>query len=271
MKFSIITVCYNNRDGLEKTIKSVICQTYNDYEFIVIDGGSKDGTKELLEQYNDKIDFWCSEPDNGIYNAMNKGVKHTRGEYVIFMNSGDIFYDSKVLENIAKINTDAEIITGNVNSMDDNTPLRYHHESMFEQLYHDTLNHQGTFVKRQLLIDYPYEETNLKIVSDWKFWIDAIILHNASFYRTDITVAAQDMTGISQDTARVKNEREIVYDQFLPPLLRDEIRAYYNLQKHPMLKNSLYIQEKMPWLYAIIRKSVTLIYKMLKKFYQEPC
>lgn len=264
MKFSVITVCYNNRDGLEKTIKSVICQTNKDYEFIVIDGGSKDGTKELLEQYDDHIDFWCSEPDKGIYNAMNKGVTHAHGDYAIFMNSGDVFYKDNTLDAIAKINTDADIISGNVNRMDNDVPLRFHHKSMFEQIYHDTLNHQGTFIKLELLKKFPYEEKDLKIVSDWKFWIDSIIFDNASFYYTDTIVAKQDMTGVSQNSEIVQQERKVVLDSYFPPLLQSELNDYYHLQMSPMVKNSEYIKQKSPLIYLFLRKATTLLYKILK-------
>lgn len=264
MKFTIITVCFNNRGGLEKTIKSVICQTYKDYEFIVIDGGSKDGTKELLEQYDDQIDFWCSEPDKGIYNAMNKGVTHAHGDYAIFMNSGDIFYNNNVLEVIASISTDADIITGNVNRMDNDMPLRIYRNSMFKQLYYDTINHQGTFIKLELLKKYPYEEKELKIVSDWKFWIDSIIIGNASVYRTNTIVAKQDMTGVSQNGKVLNEERKRIINKYFPPLLQSELNDYYHLQMSPMVKNSEYIKQKSPLIYLFLRKATTLLYKILK-------
>ena len=93
MKLSIITVNYNNKAGLQKTIDSVVCQTWRDFEWIVIDGGSTDGSKELIEQYQQHFAYWCSEPDKGVYNAMNKGISKAKGEYLNFMNSGDCFYN----------------------------------------------------------------------------------------------------------------------------------------------------------------------------------
>ena len=83
MKLSVITINYNNRDGLKKTIESVVNQTYKDFEYIIIDGGSTDGSVEVLKEYSDKIDYWVSEPDKGIYNAMNKGIDIAKGEYVM--------------------------------------------------------------------------------------------------------------------------------------------------------------------------------------------
>ena len=99
-KYSIITINYNNADGLRRTIESVVSQTFDDYEYVIIDGGSTDGSVDVIKEYENKISYWVSEKDGGIYNAMNKGVKASNGEYLIFMNSGDVFYRDKVLEDI---------------------------------------------------------------------------------------------------------------------------------------------------------------------------
>ena len=101
MKYSIITINYNNCDGLEKTIQSVINQSYQNFEFIIIDGGSTDSSVEVIKKYSNKIDYWISEPDKGIYHAMNKGIIQAHGEYLNFMNSGDLFYDNDVLKDIS--------------------------------------------------------------------------------------------------------------------------------------------------------------------------
>lgn len=92
MKLSIITVNLNNRDGLKRPIDSVVSQTFTNYEWIVIDGGSTDGSRELIEQYSNHFAYWCNEPDKGIYNAMNKGIAHAKGEWLQFLNSGDVLY-----------------------------------------------------------------------------------------------------------------------------------------------------------------------------------
>ena len=109
MKYSIITINYNNRDGLEMTINSVLEQTYKDFEYIIIDGGSTDGSLEVIKKHAAQIDYWVSEPDNGIYNAMNKGIRKATGDYLNFMNSGDTYHTSSVLGDIA--NLDSESIT----------------------------------------------------------------------------------------------------------------------------------------------------------------
>ncbi len=99
-KVSIVTVVYNDAKGLEKTIKSVINQTYKNVEFIIIDGGSTDGTVEIIKKYEDYIDYWVSEEDKGIYDAMNKGIKAATGTWINFMNAGDVFVDCEVLSSI---------------------------------------------------------------------------------------------------------------------------------------------------------------------------
>lgn len=230
MKLSIITINYNNREGLQRTIDSVICQTWKNIEWIIIDGGSTDGSKELIEKYQDHFAYWCSEPDNGVYNAMNKGIRHSNGEYLIFLNSGDCFYDDSVLQQVEDVHSDASIISGQVVRMDNNELQRQYCDSILMQLYLDTLNHQGTFIKKSLFKDNLYDE-NLKIVSDWKFWLDAIIRRNASVDVLDLIVARQDMSGISTDKsdagiALLMDERERTLKEFFNPLLRKELDNY---------------------------------------------
>jgi glycosyltransferase involved in cell wall biosynthesis len=112
MKYSIITVNFNNKEGLRKTIESVIHQTFRDYEFIVIDGGSTDGSTDILREYDTHINYWVSEPDGGIYQGMNKGIKIAAGEYLNFMNSGDCFYDPDILEKVSRYKSEADFIVG---------------------------------------------------------------------------------------------------------------------------------------------------------------
>jgi glycosyltransferase involved in cell wall biosynthesis len=100
-KLSIITINYNNVKGLEKTINSVVNQSYNDFEYIIIDGGSTDGSVDIIKKHENKIVFWVSEPDNGIYDALNKGVKHSNGEYLLFLNGDDCLIDDAILQKIS--------------------------------------------------------------------------------------------------------------------------------------------------------------------------
>lgn len=158
MKLSIITVNLNNADGLKKTIDSVISQSFKDYEWIVIDGGSTDGSKELIEEYSSHFSYWVSEYDQGAYYAINKGISHAVGEYVNFLNSGDCFASSSILSDIFSKEHTADIlygymmrrsINGIINSAQ-NMKRRLNHYDF----YFDTFGHQSTFTKRSLLISY---------------------------------------------------------------------------------------------------------------------
>lgn len=114
MKLSIITVNRNNTEGLRKTIESVVSQTYTDFEYIIIDGASTDGSVDIIKEYADRITYWVSEPDNGIYNAMNKGILKAKGEYLQFLNSGDWLVDEGVLQTMIKYTDDVDILIGNI-------------------------------------------------------------------------------------------------------------------------------------------------------------
>ena len=98
MKISVVTVCYNSVDSIEETMLSVLNQTYSDVEYIIIDGGSTDGTVDIIKKYADRLVYWVSEPDKGIYDAMNKGIAAATGDYINFMNSGDRFASTNVIE-----------------------------------------------------------------------------------------------------------------------------------------------------------------------------
>ena len=113
-RVSIITVCYNCKDELEKTIKSVLNQTCKDFEYIIIDGGSEDGTVDVIKKYRSGIDYWVSEKDSGVYNAMNKGSKVAHGEYLYFLNAGDIFHNEETLKMIEEELNKSDMLYGNV-------------------------------------------------------------------------------------------------------------------------------------------------------------
>ena len=113
MKVSVVTICYNAKTVIERTIQSVLNQTYSDIEYILIDGGSTDGTVEIIKQYSHRISSWVSEPDHGIYDAMNKGVMRATGEWIHFLNAGDVYHDHDVLENfVPKISATTDIAYG---------------------------------------------------------------------------------------------------------------------------------------------------------------
>lgn len=219
MKVSIITVNYNDRVGLESTICSVLKQDCNDFEYIIIDGGSTDGSVDVIQHYADKINYWISEKDRGIYHAMNKGVAHSHGDYCLFLNSGDSFCHTSVLKNIMALNYSEDIIVGKVIAKDKQTelfipPLK---EISMYYLYSATISHQGAFIKTEMLRKTPYDE-QLKIVSDWKFFLESIVFNNCSIRYVDERVAYFDTTGIStSNPEQMWAEKIKVLSEKLPP------------------------------------------------------
>ena len=216
MKLSIITINFNNRDGLRKTIESVVNQTWRDFEYIIIDGGSKDGSVEVIKEFADRIDYWVSEPDKGIYNAMNKGIAVANGEYCQFLNSGDTLSDTNVAKCIASELDGKAIYFARTRFMDTFETITIPQQITMRTLYKRSLPHPSSYIQRQLLLKFPYDET-LRIVSDWKFWIQAIILENCSYDILDLIAVDFDTNGIS---AKQKNialtERDVVLKQLLP-------------------------------------------------------
>ena len=264
MKLSIITVNYNNKAGLQKTIDSVVAQTWRDFEWIIIDGGSTDGSKELIEQYQQHFAYWCSEPDKGVYNAMNKGIDKARGEYLLFLNSGDALYDEHVLQNVDDLHLDADIISGQVERMDNHQLLRVYDNNILKQLFYSTLNHQGSFIKRKLFDDLAYEES-YRIVSDWKFWLDAIIKNNASLEIINLIVTIQDMTGISsEEPLRDKEERQKLLNKFFPIPVQQELKRSWYLQNSTYVQRGQYIKENSESVFNALLRFIGIVEKVVR-------
>lgn len=271
MRLSIITINYNNLEGLKKTYESVVCQTWTDYEWIIIDGGSTDGSREFIEEHQDKFTYWCSEPDKGVYNAMNKGIAKAHGEYLNFMNSGDCYYNKNVLGDINQLGSNADIIVGHVVRGDNGEFLRYYdkNHSILSILLVQTLDHQASFIRKALLDKYKYDET-LKIVSDWKFWIEAIVFGDASVEYIKMAVAIQDMDGISfRNRLLDQQERQLVLDQLIPHCVREEILRYTEMKSVLNEENVLYLKKNCYSLYLFLRKLTSLTAKIVYKIRKE--
>lgn len=201
MKLSIITINYNNIEGLKKTIESVVSQTMHDFEWIVIDGGSTDGSKILIETNAHYFSYWCSEKDKGVYDAMNKGILRAKGEYCLFLNSGDYLLNERVLMNVFSVTHDKDILIGwierNIKGKiildkgfnTDDITIRH--------LLRNSLPHQATFIKRELFNKYGLYDDSLKIVSDWKFFMQCIILHDVSIENLCLPVTFYEGGGLS--------------------------------------------------------------------------
>lgn len=298
MKLSIITINYNNAEGLKKTLASVASQTYRDIEHIIVDGGSTDGSVDIIRDYENTIKRsvtidqstilvkWLSEPDKGIYNAMNKGIEialgkrvvnknHTSNithntsqeslcDYVQILNSGDLLAAPDVTErmmaalhNTSNIthNTFVEnrpaIFYGNMlKSYDGKTIINrdtcggdmYTPES-FLYFYKGTLNHDCTYIRRDLFEKYGLYNEQMKICSDWEWYVRAIVLGGEKPVYTNIDVTIFDMNGVSESYGKnadiINRERREYLESILPPAVLHDYDAfsfpilqYQRLKKH---------------------------------------
>jgi len=233
MKLSIITVVYNRVNSIEKTIKSVLSQTYKDFEYIVIDGNSNDGTVDIIRKYDDKISYWESEPDTGIYHAMNKGIAKAAGDYIQFLNAGDYFLDNDMLEKIFSEEQTVDILYGDYYLSEDKTKTRYYPDNLTMFFFYiSSLGHQASFIKRSLFEKYTYNE-KYKIVSDWEFFFKKIIFENCSTKHLNYPICYFDLTGISesQSTKELeKKEREEVISKLIPKKLIPDFEELYKLR-----------------------------------------
>jgi glycosyltransferase involved in cell wall biosynthesis len=227
LKLSIITVNLNNKEGLRKTIESVIDQSFCNYEYIIIDGASDDGSVEIIQQYADKIDYWVSEPDTGIYNAMNKGILKAQGEYCLFLNSGDGLLQKNTLSELFACTFAEDIVYGN-NVILSESPIRIDRglgKSIvgLYDLATGRINHQACLIKRNLFTTFGLYSENYRIVSDWKFFIDSIIFGNASVRYIDKNISFFDVEGISSLNKNRAHEEtmEILNSTFPPRILSD--------------------------------------------------
>lgn len=220
MKISIITICLNDLQGLKKTRDSILCQTWKDWEWIVIDGGSSDGTKEFLQDHQEEMSYWCSEKDKGVYDAQNKGAQKATGNYCIFMNANDKFHDEHVLEIMVNSHPTADVVYGNWIQVfeDGKKGERFSPKDMsFFFLIADNICHQAMFVKTALIQKSPYN-TSYRIFGDWEKWL-SFKLENRTFHYIDYFVCDFALDGISYyDTEGCNKE----YERMLTELLGKE-------------------------------------------------
>lgn len=237
MRLSIITITYNNLVGLRKTADSVLEQTMSDFEWVIIDGASTDGTKEYLAAMAAKLQITncklqiISEPDRGIYNAMNKGIRLAQGEYIQILNAGDCLAATDVTERMlnalteqtAKAGQPIDILYGNMLKVDGKGKLigkSGYTEYSLRQFYSSTLNHDCAYIRRALFDDdhYGLYDENLRIVSDWKWYLQAIGLGKVHPVYADIDVTIFDGGGISETNLPLRaQERRLVLEEVLPP------------------------------------------------------
>lgn len=201
-KFSVITVCRNAEKTIERTIRSVVAQTCPNKEFVVIDGASSDGTRAVLEKYRDKIDILVSEPDKGIYDAMNKGVSRATGDYVIFINADDYFYDEHALEHAAET-PEADFLFGaQYDAEDGMLKLAENLDALdVPHLFFGHFAHQSIFAKRDLFSRFGAFDTSYRICADWD-WILRCIVNGATTSRIEAPIAVFTVGGASGAAGR---------------------------------------------------------------------
>lgn len=234
MKLTIITICRNNVDELRRTIASVAMQTRTDFEYVVVDGASTDGCRELIAS-TPRIDRWVSEPDTGIYNAMNKGVRMAGGDYVLFLNSGDELASKDVMEHVIPRLGEADLQTGHyLEHRHGKKELKQSPRNLTAKyLLQGTLMHQATFIRTNLLRERPYDEQR-KIVADWEFFVRQWLLGGCSYALLDWVISVFYVGGISTNkktVAQGEAERQKVMDSMLPhrvqmAILRSDDYAY---------------------------------------------
>ncbi|MEO8236819.1 MAG: glycosyltransferase family 2 protein [Flavobacterium sp.] len=201
LKLSIITINYNDVQGLKKTVESVTNQYCKDFEYIVIDGGSTDGSAEYLSLQNDKINYWISEPDHGIYNAMNKGIKKAKGSYFLFLNSGDALVDDKEILNkiISKLNNKAVYYAPIYLLSNDLTQTKLDYPVKLDErfLFTNTICQQA-IIYHNLAKHNLYFDEKLKYISDWKMHF-ILFKKKLDFVHINIPFAVYDLNGITSN------------------------------------------------------------------------
>lgn len=255
MRLSIITINLNNKDGLIKTMESILSQTFRDFEWIIIDGGSTDGSKELIKQHSGNLAYWISEKDNGVYNAMNKGVSHASGDYVLFLNSGDYLTDDSVLETVFSNEYDSDILYGDIIICDGTNIVErrvYDDVLSFNYLMKWSIGHPSSFIKRQLLIDSPYNES-YKIVSDKEFFLKQALM-GSCFLHVPCFVSCFDTNGISSSQIElVQNEEKQMIKATVPQPIYCDYSVKY-LSEFLSFRNSKYFERVMHFSIRLLQK-----------------
>lgn len=288
MRLSIISVNFNNKDGLHRTIDSVIDQTQRDFEWIVIDGGSTDGSRELIEQYQDSMSYWCSEPDRGIYHAMNKGITKAHGEYCLFLNSGDRLHDKNVISCVLSLLDGTDFISGDEWHVDANySYFKTNENPNIITDYHmlvGILWHQCTFIRTQLLKEHPYNES-LKIAADWEEMFYELVINQKSYKHIDLIVSDFVVGGASEkDWELLCKERKQVCDKYLTHRQQDEISLRYHCQRnsefskrymaevsYTAFANNYYSQQEYLEIFAPYRKTLISCSTLYHRFFYLMC
>lgn len=252
-KISVITINYNNRQGLYKTMHSVAEQNYTGSEYIVIDGGSTDGSAEDISEHSARLAYWVSEPDGGIYDAMNKGIRRANGEFLLFLNSGDTFHSANALGLLAAVSEGADIIYGDLWLLDTPQPRRksYPDNVDFRYLLLDSLPHPATLIRRQVFerLGGGYD-TTLQVVADWKFFLLAVARLGCVCHHVPEIIADFDMTGLSSQKSvseKIDSEKRKVIAEHFPDVspLWDDLRHLTRLRRKTRSSRTLRMMSRL--------------------------
>lgn len=262
MKLSIVTINRNNAAGLEKTMRSVAAQTFKEFEYVIVDGASTDGSVDVIKRLEPEYAHlkWVSEPDSGIYNAMNKGLRMASGDYIQILNSADCLASEDVTERmLAELERQGypSILYGNmVKCFPDGHKLVDKcfagQEITMLGMFTGTLNHDPAYIRRDLFEKYGYYDESLKIVSDWKWYLQTIVIGGEKPQYVDLNVTLFDMTGVSETNKELdKRERKQVLEQLFPKaVLADYERSAFlmeqmsRLQRHPLAYKLVWFIER---------------------------
>lgn len=254
MKLSIVTINYNNAEGLKKTLASVAAQTVTEFEHVVVDGASTDGSADFIREYAESAPYpvrWVSEPDKGIYNAMNKGLRMASGEYIEILNSGDTF---ATIESTAKMQEALKqaqfppILYGNMlkdygsgKLVRDDCGGTSSRPDSFLYFYKGTLNHDCAYIRRSLFEKYGYYNEEMRICSDWEWYVKAIAIGGEKTVYANVDVTIFDMEGISESGGKNRDviikERRGYLEQVLPKsVLNDYDNYQFPIEQYRRLK-----------------------------------
>lgn len=224
MKISVITVCFNAEETIEETILSTKNQTYKNVEHIIIDGCSTDNTINIINNYKDNVVHFISEPDNGVYDAMNKGIKYATGDFIIFLNANDTFFDENVLDNVVKKleqNPKAKILFGDIMNVTKDKgaslPKAYNNVKNIFFFIHENICHQCVFYHRSLFNELGDYSNDFKVYADWDFNVKCLVQNKKSVVYLPIKIANFQLGGISSNNSVqkiMKQERKAIINKY---------------------------------------------------------
>lgn len=219
IQLSIVTINFNDATGLEKTIQSVTEQTFGNIEFIVIDGGSTDSSVDVIKKYENKISYWVSEKDNGIFNAQNKGLAKATGHYCLFLNSGDTLHSKSALSNVFNKNPHADLVACNMAFIYEiGIDIRKQSKTVEEEtLFLSSIWHPATLIKKSVFDTYGNYNEAFRIASDYDFFLRTALVNKVSYQQIDVVLSNFDTTGVSSNPAHAKRhieERRTIQKQY---------------------------------------------------------